>query len=193
MLIATLSFQGAAIILIAWLLLQYQVSWREAFGFFNHWHQAVIFGLLVACIFLPVASLLQTLSAQAMTHLPFFPIKPEEQPAIQTLRIATSWFDRLALGIVTILLAPVAEEMLFRGVLYPWIKQAGFPRLALWGTSMAFAAIHGKLVVFLPLMVLALLLTALYEKTNNLLAPITAHASFNAVNFAMLYLMEKQT
>jgi membrane protease YdiL (CAAX protease family) len=193
MLIATLSFQGATVLLIAWLLREHQVGWREAFGFVNHWHRAVMFGLLIACIFLPIASVLQRASAALMSHLPFFPIKPEEQPAIQTLRIATSWFDRLALGIVTILLAPVAEELLFRGVLYPWIKLAGFPRLAVWGTSIGFAAIHGKLVVFLPLMVLALLLTALYEKTNNLLAPITAHASFNAANFAMLYLLERQT
>ena len=31
----------------------------------------------------------------------------------------------------------------------------------------------------------------LYEKTNNLLAPITAHALFNALNFVKLYLFEK--
>jgi membrane protease YdiL (CAAX protease family) len=41
---------------------------------------------------------------------------------------------------------------------------------------------------FLPLFVLALVLTVLYEKTNNLLAPIAAHSAFNAVNFAMLLL-----
>jgi hypothetical protein len=82
--------------------------------------------------------------------------------------------------------------MLFRGVLYPWIKQAGFPRLALWGTSLTFAAIHQNLAAFLPLLVLALLFTGLYEKTNNLLASISAHASFNAMNFVMLYVLEKQ-
>jgi membrane protease YdiL (CAAX protease family) len=30
----------------------------------------------------------------------------------------------------------------------------------------------------------------LYEKTNNLLAPITAHALFNGVNFVMLYVSD---
>ena len=40
--------------------------------------------------------------------------------------------------------------------------------------------------IFLPLFVLALALTWLYEKTDNLLAPITAHALFNAVNFTLL-------
>ena len=80
--------------------------------------------------------------------------------------------------------------MLFRGILYPTIKQAGFPKLSLWLTSLAFAAIHLNAVTFLPLLVLSLLLTFLYEKTNNLLAPITTHAVFNAVQFVWLYLQQ---
>jgi len=98
-----------------------------------------------------------------------------------------TWFNRVALGAVTILLAPAAEEMLFRGIIYPAIKQAGFPRLALWGSALLFGAFHVNLVTFLPLVVLALALTLIYERTNNLLAPITAHALFNAMNFVILY------
>jgi len=30
----------------------------------------------------------------------------------------------------------------------------------------------------------------LYEKTNNLLAPVMTHTLFNAMNFALLYLSE---
>jgi membrane protease YdiL (CAAX protease family) len=44
-----------------------------------------------------------------------------------------------------------------------------------------------NLVTFVPLLVLALALTLVYEKTGNLLAPITTHAMFNALNFAMLW------
>jgi hypothetical protein len=79
---------------------------------------------------------------------------------------------------------------LFRGILYPAIKQAGFPRIALWSTVLLFAAVHLNAVTFLPLAVLALILTALYERTDNLLAPITAHALFNALNFVALFLTE---
>jgi membrane protease YdiL (CAAX protease family) len=84
----------------------------------------------------------------------------------------------------------VAEEVLFRGILYPAIKQAGHPRVALWGTALLFAAVHMNLVTFLPLAVLALVLTALYERTNNLLAPITAHVLFNALNFVTLLVLQ---
>jgi membrane protease YdiL (CAAX protease family) len=74
--------------------------------------------------------------------------------------------------------------------LYPWIKKAGFPKLAFVGTSLVFAIIHLNLMTLLPLFVLALILTGLYEKTNNLLAPIAGHALFNAVNLVMLYVFE---
>jgi membrane protease YdiL (CAAX protease family) len=77
--------------------------------------------------------------------------------------------------------------MLFRGIVYPTVKQAGFPRLALWGSAFLFAACHVNLVTFVPLVVLALALTFIYERTDNLWAPITAHALFNAMNFIILY------
>jgi membrane protease YdiL (CAAX protease family) len=127
-----------------------------------------------------------------ITHVPRLALKPEEQLSVQVLRQAFSWFDRAILGIATIALAPVAEEILFRGILYPAIKQAGFKRLALWGTALLFAAIHVNLETFIPLFALAIVLTVLYEKTNNLLAPITAHAAFNALNFASLYMLQEQ-
>jgi membrane protease YdiL (CAAX protease family) len=50
-----------------------------------------------------------------------------------------------------------------------------------------FASIHLNVVAFVPLVVLAVVLTVLYEKTGNLLAPISAHMAFNAVNLGVLY------
>ena len=84
------------------------------------------------------------------------------------------------------MLAPVAEEFIFRGMLYPFVKQLGWPRLALFGTSFVFAAIHMDAAIFVPLFVLALALTWLYEFTDNLLAPIAAHSLFNTANLVIL-------
>ena len=61
----------------------------------------------------------------------------------------------------------------------------------MWGTALLFAAVHMNAVTFVPLAVLALVLTALYERTNNLLAPITAHVLFNALNFATLLVLQQ--
>jgi membrane protease YdiL (CAAX protease family) len=78
------------------------------------------------------------------------------------------------------------EEALFRGILYPAIKQLGYPRVALWGSSAFFATVHFNMATFLPLLVFAVVLVYLYETFQNLLVPITAHALFNAANFFAL-------
>jgi membrane protease YdiL (CAAX protease family) len=189
--LSTLSFQGAALVLVARFLREHQTSWAEGFGFLHQRRQAVLLGLLAAVIILPLGWGLQQASALVMTHLPHFKMEPQEQLPVHALRVSMSWGGRLAFGAVAVLLAPVAEEVLFRGILYPAIKQAGHPRLALWGTALLFAAIHMNLVTFLPLALLALALTALYEWTNNLLAPITAHVLFNALNFATLLVLQQ--
>lgn len=187
MIIAALSFQGAALILIPHFLREQQLSWRESFGFGNNRRQAFMVGVILACAFLPIGVILQWLSAEVMVRLPYVQLKPQEQESVQTLEMAVSWLNRVPLAMITVLLAPAAEEMLFRGIIYPAVKEAGFPRLALWGSALLFAAFHVNLVTFIPLMVLALALTFIYERTDNLLAPITAHASFNAMNFIILY------
>jgi membrane protease YdiL (CAAX protease family) len=189
--VATLSFQGAVLVLAARFLREHQTGWAEGFGFLNQRRQAVLLGLLAAVIFLPLGWGLQQASTLVMTHLPHWKIEPQEQLPIRALRVSLSWGGRLTLGAAAVLLAPVAEEVLFRGILYPAIKQMGHPRLALWGTALLFAAVHMNVVTFVPLTVLALVLTALYERTNNLLAPITAHVLFNALNFAALLVLQQ--
>jgi membrane protease YdiL (CAAX protease family) len=191
MLIGLVSLQGAVLLLTWRMLRQQQITWDQAFGFSERWVRAIVFGILVAGIFLPIGNVIQGFCDHLMRQ-PYFPVKPVEQQAVQTLRTASSMAGRLAAGFFTIAVAPVGEEMLFRGILYPTIKKAGFPKLALWVTSLAFAAIHANVEIFLPLLVLALLLTLLYEKTNNLLAPITAHAVFNSVQLIALYIKEQQ-
>jgi membrane protease YdiL (CAAX protease family) len=189
--VASLSFQGAGLILVASFLREHQISWAEAFGFTNRRGKAVLLGVLVTLIFLPLGWGLQQASALVMTHLPLFKLEPQEQLPVHVLRVSLSWAGRITLGVTAILLAPLAEEILFRGILYPAVKQAGFPRFALWGTTLLFAAVHMNMVTFAPLAVLALVLTALYERTNNLLASITAHALFNALNFVTLFLIRQ--
>jgi membrane protease YdiL (CAAX protease family) len=191
MVVATLCFQGAGLWLIARFLRSQQSNWTEGFGFLNQPRHAVLLGLLAALIFLPLGWGLQQASAWAMTHMPHFKIEPKEQLPIHALRVSMSWGGRITFGAAAVLLAPVTEEILFRGILYPAIKQFGYPRLALWGTSLLFAVVHTNLVTFVPLVMLALLLTALYERTDNLLAPVAAHVLFNALNFAELLVLQQ--
>ena len=89
--------------------------------------------------------------------------------------------------VMAVAVAPVAEEILFRGILYPAIKQIGYPNVAAIGTAILFALFHVNLLTFASLTAVALGLIALYEFTDNLLAPIVAHAVFNASNLTMLF------
>jgi membrane protease YdiL (CAAX protease family) len=164
-------------------------TWRSAFGFPTDPGRAILCGLLVACAFLPLGELLQRGSMEIISRLGF---QPEVQPAVEALKSSSAWRDRVALAIVAVVLAPIAEEVLFRGILYPAIKRGGFPRLALWGTAFLFALIHLNLITFVPLMLFALALTLLYERTGNLLAPLTAHAVFNILNFAKFLWLESR-
>jgi hypothetical protein len=184
---AALCFQGATLVLVQLFLREHEMRWAEAFGFANQWQRALLLGVLLALLFVPVGIGLQWASAEFMARVH---VEPVEQQTVQTLRVSASWLSRALLGLVAIGLAPVAEEVLFRGILYPAVKQAGFRRLAFWGTSVLFAIIHGNLATLLPLFVLSLALTLLYEMTDNLLAPIVAHAIFNGMNFLRLFLGE---
>ena len=154
----------------------------------NRLGRALLVGALAAGVLCPLTREIDKALVLVLQRLPGLGVQPEVQQAVKVIQQAVSWPSRLALGVMALALAPVGEELLFRGILYAAIKQAGFPRLALWGTAILFAAIHINLVLFVPLLVLGLALTALYEWSDNLLAPIAAHSVFNALNLALLHL-----
>ncbi len=186
-LLGVLGFQGAAWLLILFFLRQHQVGWRDAFG----WHgpnlkKSLLLAVGALAIMLPAVWLLQTFSCAALEKIGW-PV--ENQRAVGIFIGIKSFWLRAGFGFIIIVIVPVAEEFIFRGMLYPFVKQLGSPRAAFFGVSAVFAAIHFDAGTFVPLFALALALTWLYEKTGNLLAPITAHSLFNATNLvALLFL-----
>ena len=114
--------------------------------------------------------------------------KPQELVVlISDLFIKKEYGTLLFFVLMAVAVAPIAEELLFRGILYPAIKQIGFPKLAAVGTALLFALFHVNLLTFASLTAVALVLIVLYEFTDNLLAPIISHAVFNASNLIMLF------
>ena len=179
-LLATLCFQGATWVLIPVFLRLHQVHWRDVLGLRKS-------GLLRALGWIAVV-LIGTLAMEYVYEVIIQKIgwQPKSQEAVELLLGAPLWPTGIYLGIFAVLLAPVAEEFIFRGVLFPFVKQLGWPKLAWFGVSLLFALIHGSVAIFIPLFVLALALTWLYEKTGSLLAPIVVHGLFNAVNLVLL-------
>ena len=175
-----------ALALTHFFLREHGLDWSGGFGFRSgRMGRSLLLAATVGLAVLPIALSLAWISGKVMAKFEFEPVV---QNTVQTMQTAESIELKILLGILAVLAAPVAEELVFRGILYPAIKQQGFPRLALWGTSLLFAAIHGNARIFLSLTVLAVILTLLYETTDNLLAPIVAHSLFNAANLFWLVL-----
>ena len=152
---------------------------------------AALLGATVGLAFIPIGLGLQYAIVLAARRL--FDLELAEQNAVTILRLADSWFDRIALAAVTIVLAPIAEEGLFRGILFPFIRRLGWPQLSLWTTSFLFALIHSNIPSFLPLFIFAVVLAKLYERTGNLLACIVCHATFNCFNYIMLFVLSSNS
>lgn len=189
--VGVFSFHGVGLVLVNVFLRQHSISWREGFGFNQpRLGRALFLAFLVGILILPIAWELTELSIKAFR---LFSMPVETQTAVQFMLHATSKWQLMYHGIAAILIAPFVEETIFRGILYPAIKQSGFHKLALWGTSILFALSHGNLMYFVPLVVLAIFLTFLYETTNNLLAPIVTHGFFNAANFVYLLWVRHQS
>jgi hypothetical protein len=131
---------------------------------------------------------LKALSVLALEQLGW-PI--EDQRAVELLLAAKSTGMKIYMGVFAVTIAPLAEEFIFRGLLFSAFKKAGWPKCGWVVVSGLFAGIHASAPIFLPLFVFALVLTWLYERTGGLLAPVMAHGTFNAANLALLVIAEK--
>jgi membrane protease YdiL (CAAX protease family) len=114
---------------------------------------------------------------------------PQNHPMLVELHNATDPHVRWLIAATALIVAPMAEEIIFRGSL-----QQGLclitrrPWLAVALTSLIFGFLHPYLWMVVPLFLLSMCLGYIYQRTGNLWATITIHAVFNGVSvFAQLY------
>jgi hypothetical protein len=162
----------------------HHISWSEAFGFTTRrLARTLVLSVLATALILPLAMALGEVSRMILEgvgkHV-------ELQESVKALQTTETLEQQVYFALVTVFVAPFVEEVMFRGILYPTIKQFGFPKFAVWSTSLFFAFSHVNALAFVPLLFMAVILTLLYETTENLFAPIVTHALFNATNFALL-------
>ena len=184
LLVTTLSFQGATWLLISDFLRQHQTGWGAAFGWRGpHLKSALVTALKFIVVILPVVLLLQAASVWTLGK---FGWPTEDQVAVSVLLRSQAWWATAYFGVFAVVIAPVAEEFIFRGMLFSGAKKLGWPKSGWIGASLLFALVHGSAPIFLPLFAFGLALTWLYEKTEGLLAPFAAHSLFNAANLIIL-------
>ena len=84
-------------------------------------------------------------------------------------------------------LAPIAEELYFRGFVFrSYLLTRGRP-VAYIATSILFAVLHLNLPALLPILVLSLIFCWVYERTGSLVPSMVGHALNNTVAFCILY------
>ena len=118
-----------------------------------------------------------------------FGVEVNLQDQVELMGGTTSGAVRLYYLFLAGVLAPVVEELLFRGLLFPVLLQ----RLPLWLSlvvvSVLFAAIHVHLPSMAPLFVLSFAFCLAYLGTGSLWAPIVMHSLFNLSTLAVLYVL----
>lgn len=112
-------------------------------------------------------------------------------PVIEALS-QTAWgnWGRLQLAIAAVVVAPLAEELLFRGLLLSFlIRTLHRPWLAIAITALAFGMIHTTQPQdVLPLISLGIILGYVRVRYNSLTLCVFAHAVFNSRTIGLLLL-----
>lgn len=92
------------------------------------------------------------------------------------------WLGIISYGI----LAPLGEEVVFRGVVYGQFKKVMKVPLAIVLSGLAFGLFHGNLVQAVYATVIGILLALVYELYGTLIAPMVFHGIANLFVYIML-------
>lgn len=174
-------FNGTCLnLILAFVLLvrMFHTGRMEALGLKKHSLKSLVYApvagyLLVLAIhfLLDRAGLFQWI--EQVTHA------PAEQSIVSVLRHSSDIPLIMIICFSAAIAAPLVEELIFRGYLYPIMKKYTGAWFALITTSLLFGIIHVSLVPFIPLAIFGAMLVLLYEYTGTIWTPIIAHCIFN--------------
>lgn len=135
----------------------------------------------VAALTLPLVWLINA-AVQALSGTPF------HNPQIDVIAPGGfSWLALLGMTMVTGIVAPVAEEVAFRGVLYGWLRQRFGARIGIVVSALLFSVAHGIPPLIPALAVQGVILALLYERSGSLWPSIITHGTYNAATVILLY------
>lgn len=129
-------------------------------------------------LFLAVAGVFSCVAASNMIYMTGMTEASETYAtAVGTLYSTGLFSELIGLG----LLAPVTEELLFRGLIYRRFKEFNRTIFAIVWASIMFALLHGNRVQGIYAFVMSVFLCYCYERYQTLMAPLLVHISSNCV------------
>lgn len=118
--------------------------------------------------------------------------KGSDNPVLAQIVAASKSPDMLAIALLffTIaVLAPICEEIIFRGFLYGVLRKNAGTFVALIGSSIVFSAIHLDKGGMLMLFAIGFVLALCYERTRSLVPCMIAHGMWNGGTLMMSLLL----
>jgi membrane protease YdiL (CAAX protease family) len=103
-----------------------------------------------------------------------------------------TWF-RVGLILIAVVVAPIVEELVFRGIALPAVMKHSRPWLAVCFISLVFASVHSHLPSLVPLFLLAVGFSVAYIHSESILVPIVMHATFNTMSLIAHFLLKEIT
>ena len=94
--------------------------------------------------------------------------------------------QRVLIILLAVVIAPAAEEFIFRFFIYGVLKRYGGAFVGVVVNSLLFAAVHNHLPSFAALFALGCCFTIAYEWSGSILVSMTMHALFNSVTLTLL-------
>lgn len=138
-----------------------------------------LLGIFVGIALLAISVYTEQLSAE------WFSLKVH--PLVTALRSASGWQQAAPVFLMAGVISPIAEEFFYRVLIYlPLRKKFGRMGGVLLG-AVIFTLTHFSAEWFGELMLVAIALTLLYERTQSLMAPISAHIALNTGKLLLLF------
>lgn len=115
---------------------------------------------------------------QLVADMDWFRAAIEERPDFQHLHTG------IQLVVLMVILAPMLEEWLFRGLIYTGLRTSTSPRTAILISAMVFTSVHPA-ASWIPVFVLGVCTAIARERTGSLAIPMAIHAAHNWAVMAM--------
>ena len=110
-----------------------------------------------------------------VTIFPIDNIIGSYEKVVQSYNNSNIWLKFVTLCI----LVPIAEELVYRGMLYKRLKEYNEMTIAAYIAALAFGVVHMNLVQGIYATIAAVILIFVYEKYKTILAPIFLHMVIN--------------
>ena len=114
-------------------------------------------------------------------------VQPSDQEMVKFFLdpAMTLWY-RSALIFSVVIVAPVLEELYFRGVIFRGFASKLPVGAAVAVSGFIFALVHFNAASMVALWFLGMVFAWLYSRTRTILAPMTLHCFFNSLNVLLL-------